>query len=121
MAKVKDNLKNKRKAVSDLQGISHRLSADVSTETSQARRECQDLFKVMKSKGLQPRRLHPARLRLESKGRDKERRDARRERPVETGWAPRGMLTRGVNLGKDCTSPGSLGLPWDFATEVPCR
>ena len=32
-----------------------RLSADFSTETLQARRECQDVFEVMKGKNLQPR------------------------------------------------------------------
>ena len=34
-----------------------RISADFSTETLQARREWQEIFQVMKSKGLQPRLL----------------------------------------------------------------
>ena len=38
------------------------LSADLSTETLQARREWHDIFKVMKRKKLQPRILNPARL-----------------------------------------------------------
>ena len=38
------------------------LSFDFSTETSQARKEWHEIFKVMKSKGLQPRLLYPARL-----------------------------------------------------------
>ena len=41
--------------------ISIRLTADLSAETLQARREWQDIFKVMKRKNLQPRRLYPAR------------------------------------------------------------
>ena len=43
-------------------GIPIRLTADLSTETLQARREWQDIFKVMKGKNLQPRLLYPARI-----------------------------------------------------------
>ena len=43
-----------------IQGI--RLSADFSTETLQARREWQDIFKVKKAKKLQQRILYLARL-----------------------------------------------------------
>ena len=39
-----------------------RLSADVSTEIVQARRDWHDIFKVMKGKNLQPRILYPERL-----------------------------------------------------------
>ena len=39
-----------------------RLTADLSAETLQARREWQDIFKVMKGKNLQPRLLHPTRI-----------------------------------------------------------
>ena len=38
-----------------------RLAADLSAETLHARREWQDIFKVMKRKNLQPRLLYPAR------------------------------------------------------------
>ena len=44
------------------QGIPIRLTADLSAETLQARREWQDIFKVMKGKNLQPRLLYPARI-----------------------------------------------------------
>ena len=43
-------------------GIPRRLIADLSAETMQARREWQDIFKVMKGKNLQPRLLYPARI-----------------------------------------------------------
>ena len=43
-------------------GVSIRLSADFSKETLQARRDWQEVFKVMKSKDLQPRLLYPAKL-----------------------------------------------------------
>ena len=39
-----------------------RLSADFSAETLQARREWQDILKVMKQKNLQPTLLYPARI-----------------------------------------------------------
>ena len=43
-------------------GIPIRLTGDFSAETLQARREWQDIFKVMKGKNLQPRLLYPARI-----------------------------------------------------------
>nr|KAF6462164.1 hypothetical protein HJG59_011228 [Molossus molossus] len=43
-------------------GVPIRLSADFSKETLQARREWQEIFRVMKSKNLQLRLLYPAKL-----------------------------------------------------------
>ena len=43
-------------------GIPTMLTADLPVETLQARREWQDIFKVMKGKNLQPRILYPARI-----------------------------------------------------------
>ena len=43
-------------------GIPIWLTADLSAETLQARRQWQDIFKVMKRKNLQPRLLYPARI-----------------------------------------------------------
>ena len=43
-------------------GIPIRLTADLSAENLEARREWQDIFKVMKGKNLQPRLLYPARI-----------------------------------------------------------
>ena len=40
-------------------GIPIRITADLSIETLQARREWQDVLKVMKEKKIQPRRLYP--------------------------------------------------------------
>ena len=55
------------KAAREKQQITHkgmpiRLTADVSAETLQNKREWQDMFKVMKEKNLQPRFLYPARI-----------------------------------------------------------
>ena len=44
------------------------LTADLSAETLQARREWQDIFQVLKGKNLQPRLLYPARLSFETDG-----------------------------------------------------
>ena len=43
-------------------GIPIRLSADFSTEALQARRDWQEIFRVVKSKDLQPRLLYPSKL-----------------------------------------------------------
>ena len=61
MAKFKDK-ERILKAVRDKQEVTYkgaltRLAADFSTETLQARRKWQEIFQVMKSKGLQPRLL----------------------------------------------------------------
>ena len=38
------------------------LTADLSAETLQVRKEWQDIFKVLKGKNLQPKLLYPARI-----------------------------------------------------------
>ena len=43
-------------------GVPIRLSADFSKETLQARRDWQEIHKVMKSRDLQPRLLYPAKI-----------------------------------------------------------
>uniref|UniRef100_A0A8D1CX20 L1 transposable element dsRBD-like domain-containing protein n=1 Tax=Sus scrofa TaxID=9823 RepID=A0A8D1CX20_PIG len=64
MAKGKDKERipkaAREKQSINYKGTSIRLSADFSTETLQARREWQDIFKVLKGKNLQPRILYPA-------------------------------------------------------------
>ena len=45
-----------------------RLAADFSMEMLQARREWQEMFQVMKNKGLQPRLLYPAKLSIKMEG-----------------------------------------------------
>ena len=60
-------MKNKIKAAKEKQQVTYkgnpkRLAVLLSTETLQARRECQDIFKVLKGKNIQPRLHYPARL-----------------------------------------------------------
>ena len=49
-------------------GIPLRITADLSIETHQARKEWQDIHKVMKEKNLQPRLLYPARISFKYEG-----------------------------------------------------
>ena len=44
------------------------LAGDFSTETSQVRAKWQEILQIMKSKGLQPRRLYPVRLSIKMEG-----------------------------------------------------
>ena len=54
----------KEKQQRTYKGIPIRLTDDLSAETLQATKECQDIFKVMKGKNLEPRLLYPARISL---------------------------------------------------------
>nr|KAF6379150.1 hypothetical protein mMyoMyo1_009979 [Myotis myotis] len=67
-AKDKENLKSSKRKTVTYKGVPIRLSADFSTETMQARREWQEIFKVMNSKNLQPRLLYPAKLSFRIEG-----------------------------------------------------
>ena len=49
-------------------GAPIRLATDFSTETLQDRREWQKIFQVMRTRGLQPRLLYPARLSIKMEG-----------------------------------------------------
>ena len=73
MLKVKDKERilkaTREKQLVDYRGVPIRLSADFSKETLQARRDWQEIFKVMKSGDLQPRLLYQQSYHLESKGR----------------------------------------------------
>ena len=46
---------SKGKSTNNTQGIAIRITADLSIETLQARREWQDILKVMKDNNLEPR------------------------------------------------------------------
>uniref|UniRef100_A0A8D0RQU5 L1 transposable element RRM domain-containing protein n=1 Tax=Sus scrofa TaxID=9823 RepID=A0A8D0RQU5_PIG len=61
-AKVRILKAAREKQSINYKGTPIRLSADFSTETLQARREWQDIFKVLKGKNLKPRVLYTARI-----------------------------------------------------------
>ena len=61
------------KAAREKQQVTHkripiRITADLSIETLQARREWQDILRVMKENNLQPRLLYPARISFRYEG-----------------------------------------------------
>ena len=61
-----------------------RVTADLSIETLQARREWQDILKVMKENNLQPRLLYPARMSFKYEGEIKSFTDKQKLREFST-------------------------------------
>ena len=79
------NIKSsKGKTTKNTQGIPIRIRADLSIETLQARREWQDILKVMKDNNLQPRLLYPARISSKSEGEIKSFTDKQKLREFST-------------------------------------
>ena len=77
------------KAATEKQQITHkgipiRITADLSTETLQARREWQDILKVMKENNLLPRLLYPARMSFKYEGQIKSFTDKQKLREFST-------------------------------------
>ena len=58
-------------------GAPTRLATDFSMDMLQARREWQNIFQVMRTRGLQPRLLYPARLSIKIEGQIKSLPDKR--------------------------------------------
>ena len=75
---------SKGKATNNTQGDSHRITADLSIETLQARREWQNILKVMKENSLQPRLLYPARISFRYEGEIKSFTDKQKLREFST-------------------------------------
>ena len=65
-------------------GIPIRLTADLSAETLQARKQWQDIFKLMKGKNLQPRLLYPAGISFRFDGEIKTSTDKQKLREFST-------------------------------------
>ena len=77
------------KAAREKQQITYRgnpifLTADLSAETLQARREWQDIFKVLKGKNLQSRLQYPARISFKTDGQIKSFSDKQKLREFST-------------------------------------
>ena len=86
MRKVKDKeriLKAAReKQLVTYRGVPLRLSAEFSKETLQARKDWQEIFKVMKSRDLQPRLLYPEKLSFGIEGKIKSFPDKKKTKGV---------------------------------------
>ena len=65
-------------------GTPIRITADLSTETLQVRKEWQDILKVMKENNLQPRLLYPARISFKYEGEIKSVTDKQKLREFST-------------------------------------
>ena len=79
------NIKSsKGKTTNNTQGDSHRITADLSIETLQARREWQDILKVMQENNLQPRLLYPAKISFKYEGEIKSFTDKQKLREFST-------------------------------------
>ena len=65
-------------------GIPIRITADLSIETLQTRREWQDILKVMKENNLQPRLLYPTRISFKYEGEIKSFTDKKKLREFST-------------------------------------
>jgi len=79
------NIKSsKGKTTNNTQAGSHMITADLSIETLQARREWQDILKVIKENNLQPILLYPARISFKYEGEIKSFTDKRKLREFST-------------------------------------
>ena len=88
MSNIKDNQRI-LKAVREKQivanrGVLIRLSADFSKQTLQARRDWQEIFKVMKIRDLQPRLLYPTKLSFRMEGQIKSFPDKRKLKGISS-------------------------------------
>ena len=72
------------------------LTADLSAETLQARRECQDIFKVLKGKNLQPKLLYLARISFKTDGEIKSFSDKQKLREYSTTKPDLQQMLRGL-------------------------
>ena len=86
------NIKHKKrmlKAAREKEQVTYKgnpicLTTDLSAETLQARREWQNIFKVLKGKNLQPRLLYPARISFKIDGEIKSFSDKQKLREFST-------------------------------------
>ena len=72
------------------------LTADLSAETLQARREWQDIFKVLKGENLQPRLLYPERLLFKIDGEIKSFSHKQKLREFSTTKPPLQQMLKGL-------------------------
>ena len=89
------------------------LTADLSAETLQARREWQDIFKVLKGKNLQPRLLYPARISFKIDGEIKSFSDKQKLREFSTTKPALQQLLKGL------TQSGNTREEKDLQNQTP--
>ena len=72
------------------------FTADLSAETLQARREWQDIFKVLKGKNLQPRLQYPSRILFRINGEIKSFSDKQKLREFSTTKPALQQMLKGI-------------------------
>ena len=72
------------KRILTFRGRNIRITSDLSTETWQARKIWQDIFRVLNKKNVQPRRVYPARLSFRMDGEIKSFQDREKQNEYET-------------------------------------
>ena len=73
-----------------------RLTADFSLETLQARKEWQEIFQVIRTRGLQPRLLYQARLSIKMEGQIRSFPDKRRLKEYTSPKQPLQQMLKGL-------------------------
>ena len=87
------------------------LTADLSAETLQARREWQDIFKVLKGKNIQPRLLYPARISFKIDGEIKSISDKQKLREFSTSKPALQQMLKGFIQSKNTREDRNLQNP----------
>ena len=77
------------------------FTADLSAETLQARRELQDIFKVLKGKNLQPRLLYLARISFKIDGEIKSFSDKQKRREFSTTKPALHQMLKGLKWSRN--------------------
>ena len=77
-------------------GRNIRLTADLSTETWQARKDWQDIFRVLNEKNMQPRIIYPSRLSFRIEGEIKSFQDRQKLKEYVTTKAALQEILRGT-------------------------
>ena len=80
----KPKVKHDKTHINQINKDQIRITADLSIETLQARREWQDILKGMKENNLQPRLLYPARISFKYEGEIKSFTDKQKLREFST-------------------------------------
>ncbi|KAK1344110.1 hypothetical protein QTO34_014669 [Cnephaeus nilssonii] len=102
-------------------GTPIRLSNDYSSETQQARSEWKEVYKVLQSKGLNPRILYPARLSIKIEGEIRSFADKKRLREFITTKPAMQELLKGILhlLTYHCNKIGIAVITKDFRVVKP--
>ena len=79
-----------------------RLSADFSKQTLQTRRDWQEVFKIMKSRDLQPKLLHPAKISFRIKEQIKSFPDKKKTKGVHHHQTNNCFLSKGKRYYMKC-------------------